>query len=124
MSNYIGIQPETIISALSVRYFYGLRRTDKGELFLGKIDQLSKTDVLTINRLGDIEENFPNFEENVDYFNGRDAEHNIVYDNLYYEQFRWDNRNIFYYINDEGEFVVRINASYNYDTTVSSEGLE
>ena len=35
--------------------------------------------------------------------------HNLVYENLNYEQFRWDDANLVYYINDEGELVVRVN---------------
>ena len=30
--------------------------------------------------------------------------------NLKYEQFRWDDVNLNYYINSEGEFVVRLNS--------------
>jgi hypothetical protein len=124
MSNYIGIQPDTIYSALTVRYFYGLRRTDQGELFIGKVDQLSKTDSVFINNPGPDEENYPNLEEGVDFYEGRDVFHDTIYDNLKYEQFRWDNRNVYYYINSEGELVARINESYTYDETISSEGLE
>lgn len=123
MSNYIGIQPDTIYNALTVRYFYGLRRTDQGELFVGKVDQLSKSDTVDINRPGDTEENYPNLEEGVDFYEGRDIFHDTIYDNLKYEQFRWDNRNIYYYINSEGELVARINESFTYDENASSEGL-
>jgi hypothetical protein len=124
MSNYIGISPDQIYNSVTNRFFYGLRRTDQGELFLGKVDQLKKTDDLSINNPGDPENNFSNFQEGQDFFEGRDANHNLVYKNLNYEQFRWDDRNIFYYINEEGELVVRINESFAYDDNLSSEGIE
>lgn len=124
-ANYIGFTPDQIFSSLlDTRYFYGLRRTDQGELFLGKVDQLSKTDSLQINKPGDPAENFPNFNTGDDFYEGRNPEHVLIYENLVYEQFRWDNRNLYYYVNDEGELVVSINKKINYNNTDSSEGLE
>ena len=38
MSNYTGTTPDHINGAIPDRYFYGLRRTDNGELFVSKID--------------------------------------------------------------------------------------
>ena len=93
---------------LGERYFYGLRRSDEGELFLGKLDQLSLEDTIQINKEGDVEDNFTDFDEGVEFFEGRDSAHNLTYKNLNYEQFRWDDANLFYYVNDEGELVVRI----------------
>jgi hypothetical protein len=122
-ANYIGFTPDQIYSAVQNRFFYGLRRTDQGELFLGKVDQLKKTDTLTINNPGDPTQNFPNYQEGQDFFEGRNTYHNLVYENLNYEQFRWDDRNILYYVNEEGELVLRINASYTYDENSSSDGL-
>lgn len=122
MSNYIGQTPDQILAGISDRYFYGLRRTDNGELFLGKVDALKKTDTLTINNPGDPVNNYPNYEEGQDFFEGRDVYHNIVYENLNYEQFRWDNRNLLYYINNEGELILKINQSHTYDDNSSSDG--
>lgn len=122
MSNYIGFTPDQIFSSITNRFFYGLRRTDDGELFLGKIDALKKTDNLTINNPGDPSQNYPNFEEGQDFYEGRDVYHDLVYENLNYEQFRWDDRNLYYYINDEGELVVKINEGHTYDKNSSSNG--
>jgi len=122
MANYIGFTPEQLYGAVENRFFYGLRRTDQGELFLGKLDQLKNDDNITVNNPGDPEQNYPSYEEGQDFLEGRDAFHNIVYENLNYEQFRWDDRNLYYYINDEGELVVRINQSFTYDESVSSSG--
>ena len=123
MSNYSGTTPDHINGAIPDRYFYGLRRTDEGELFIGKMDQMSTTDSITINKPGDPTKNYPNFDEGQDFYEGRDVNHDIVYENLNYEQFKWDGRNISYYINDEGELIARVNHSFTYDDGSSSNGL-
>mgnify|MGYP001129159357 CR=1 FL=1 len=123
MANYIGFTPEQIYRAVKNRFFYGLRRTDQGELFLGKLDQVKKDDNITLNNPGDPSQNYPNYEEGQDFFEGRDVNHNLVYENLNYEQFRWDDKNIYYYINDEGELVIKINEPHVYDENSSSDGL-
>lgn len=122
-ANYIGFTPDQLLEAVENRFFYGLRRTDNGELFVGKVDQLKATDTLTINKSGDSSQNFENFQEGQDFFEGRNSKHELVYDNLNYEQYRWDDRNISYYVNDNGELVARVNAPYTYDENSSSEGL-
>jgi hypothetical protein len=124
MSNYIGSNPDQIYGAVENRFFYGLRRTDNGEIFVAKADQTKKDASISVNKPGDPSDNFSNFQEGQDFFEGRDVNHNIVYKNLSYEQFRWDNRNIYYYVNNEGELVARINQSFTYDENSSSEGLE
>jgi len=124
MSNYyIGETPDSIIGATSHRYWYGLRRTNEGELFLGKADQLKKEDSITINKAGDPDQNFPGFQEGQNFFEGRDVYHEKVYDNLNYEQYRWDNKNIYYYVNDDGELVLSVNQKHVYDEGDSSNGL-
>lgn len=121
-ANYTGFTPDQLYGAVTNRYFYGLRRTDNGELFLSKADQLKSADTITLNNPGDPTQNYPNFEEGQDFYEGRDVNHNLVYENLNYEQFRWDDRNLYYYVNDEGELVVRINQSITYDENSSSAG--
>ena len=122
-SNYTGFTPDHIYNAVEGRFFYGLRRTDEGELFIGKADQLKTTESITVNNPGDPTQNYPNFEQGQDFYEGRDVNHNLVYENLNYEQFRWDDRNISYYVNDEGELVARVNQNYTYDDNSSSDGL-
>ena len=34
---------------------------------------------------------------------------------------RWDDKNIYYFVNAEGEFVLRINTPYTYATGTSDE---
>lgn len=107
----IGTQPQ---------YFYGLRRNDDGELFLVRVNQLSRTDSLEINNEGDIANNYDNFEVGTDFYENRDVYHNIVFANLIYEQYRWDDRSVYYFINTDGQLVARINTKYTYPTGISS----
>lgn len=100
------------------RYFYGLRRTDDGELYLAKVDQIRANDTITVNNPGTVDGNYENFETGVDFFEGRDVNHNLVYENLNYEQYRWDGRALFYYIDDDGQLVIRINEDYQYPTGI------
>ena len=114
MSNYTGTTPDHLDGAIPDRYFYGLRRTDNGELFIGKMDQMSTTDGVTINNPGDPTKNYPSFQEGQDFYEGRDVNHEKVYKNLKYEQYRWDYQKINYYINQDGNLVARVNDPYDY----------
>ncbi len=117
MTYYIGNETSIteILGADNPRYFYALRRTDDGQLFFAKIDQIKDTESITVNVAGSNENNFESFEYGVDYFDGRLAEdHSRPFPNLYYDQYRWDSKNAYYYINGNGELVVRINQAYPY----------
>ena len=97
------------------RYFYALRRDEQGLLFFAKIDQLTDTGLITINNSGLTEGDYTEFEYGVDFFDGRLLEdHSRPYENLQWDQYRWDNKNVFYYINTAGELIVRINQNYVY----------
>jgi hypothetical protein len=97
------------------RYFYGLRRDDDGMVYFGKIDQVTGTGSIIINIEGLTENNFEEFEYGVDFFDGRlELDHTRPFPNLYWDQYRWDNKNISYYISDEGIFVARVNQAYTY----------
>lgn len=116
-SFYVGGQP-SITELLGVgqpRYFYALRRTEDGTLFFAKIDQLKDTDTITVNKPGPSRDDFTEFEYGVDFFDGRlEEDHSRPFTNLAWDQYRWDNKNINYYVNDEGELVVRINQAFTY----------
>ena len=125
MSYYIGTSPSEVLGGFIKRYFYGLRRNDDGELFLVVSDQLGSGDdnSVVINDIGPSEENFPDFEEGIDFLDGVDENHNVVYDNLRYQQIKWEGRSLLYYIEpDTGVFVQRISEAYTYPTTISSSG--
>jgi hypothetical protein len=88
---------------------------DNATLYFAKIDQLLEDFSLTVNVPGPATGNFENFEYGVDFFEGRiDADHSRPYANLKYDQYRWDGKNCYYYIDAAGELVVRINQSYTY----------
>lgn len=105
----------------SPRYWYALRRNDDGEVFLLRSDQLKDKDSIELNIPGVPSENFEDFEPGIDYFEGVRADHEITYNNLVWTQYRWDNRNLLYYIGEEeGRLIVRINQGYVYPTGHSS----
>ena len=116
MSYYAGqTNIADILGSDNPRYFYALRRDEQGLLYFAKIDQLKDTGTIIINNPGLNENDFSDFEYGVDFFDGRlDEDHSRPYENLYFDQYRWDNKNIFYYINDNGEFVVRVNETFPY----------
>jgi hypothetical protein len=119
MAYYIGdYNVESILGVGVPRFFYGLRKTDDGELYLGRLDQLNPDDVIEVNQPGTPEDNYNDFEVGIDFLEGRDVNHDVVYDNLTYEQYRWDNRNLYYYIDDDGQLVVRISEEYVYPTGI------
>jgi len=117
---YLGTSPDEALGD-SPRYWYALRRNDDGELFLLRSDQLKDKDSIELNIPGPVSENFEDFESGIDYFEGVTANHEIEYDNLNWTQYRWDNRNMLYYIGtDEGRLIQRINQGYVYPTGTSS----
>jgi len=115
---FLGQSITDMVNQTDARYFYGLRRTDDGELFVAKVDQLKSNDSIQLNVEGDQDQNFEDFDQGQDFFEGRNVNHEKVFANLNYEQFRWDNRSISYYIDDSGNLVARINEDYTYPTGV------
>ena len=122
MTQYAGNDVTSVTGNVDGRYMYALRRTDQGELFFTKIDQMESGASIQINLPGDPANNYNDFEQGIDFYEGRDQNHEIVYPNLNYEQLRWDNRHLNYYVNDEGEFVLVFNEAHAYATDVSSDG--
>ena len=117
MSTYYAGQTTVadLLGADNPRYFYAIRRDEQGLLFFAKIDQLKDTSTIIVNDPGLNENDFSDFEYGVDFFDGRlEQDHSRQYSNLHWDQYRWDNKNMFYYINDNGEFVVRVNQEYVY----------
>ena len=122
MSNsnyYLGRDPiETLGN--SPRYWYALRRNEDGELFIVRSDQVTDKESYEINIPGDPTENFENFIPGTDFLDGIKADHEPEYENMYYTQYRWDDRSIFYYVDAQGMLVQRINQGYSYPTGISS----
>ena len=121
MSNYyLGTSPTDLLGD-NPRYFYALRKNSNGSLFIVKSDQLKEFDSIDVNEIGPFEENYTDFEVGVDFFEGINVNHEKMFGNLKYPQYRWDNRSIIYYINEEGELVARINQGYTYQPGVSED---
>jgi hypothetical protein len=116
---YLGTTPTEGLGN-SPRYWYALRKNEDGELFLVRSDQIIDRDAYELNIPGPTEEDFDNFVIGVDYLEGIDITHEPLKENMFYPQYRWDDRSLFYYIDDEGMFVVRINKGYAYPTGISS----
>lgn len=118
---YLGRDPIETLGD-SPRYWYALRRNEDGELFIVRSDQVTDKESYNLNLPGDPIENFEDFEPGVDYFEGVDENHEKVFDNIYYTQYRWDDRSMFYYVDNEGNLVQRIFQGYSYPTGISSNG--
>jgi hypothetical protein len=117
MTYYAGgeISLNDVLGEGNPRYFYALRRTDDGTLYFSKVDQLKDTDTITLNAPGPNSGNFENFEYGIDFFDGRLAtNHSRPYPNLAFDQYRFDGKSCYYYINANGELIVRINQAYTY----------
>jgi len=112
--SYIGNEPQKDFLGGEPRFFYGLRRTDAGTLYFVRIDQVAGNDSVIINNPGNVNDDYTNFASGEDFFEGRDVYHNLVYPNLNYEQMRWDNRSIYYYVDNNGELVARVGQAYSY----------
>lgn len=107
-----------LLGAGNARYYYALRRTEEGDLYFTRVDQLIGDDEIIINNIGLAADDFTEFAIGVDYFDGRNTDHIRPDPNLHPDQYRWDSRSIYYYINAEGELVARVNKAYTYDPNV------
>jgi hypothetical protein len=116
---YLGTTPTEGLGN-SPRYWYALRKNEDGELFLVRSDQIIDRAAYELNIPGPSEEDFDTFVVGTDYLDGIDTTHELVKENMFYPQYRWDDRSLFYYVDNEGMFVVRINKGYSYPTGISS----
>jgi hypothetical protein len=121
MSNYyLGKSPVDLLGD-NPRYFYALRKNENGSLFFLKNDQLTESEAIEINKPGNLNDNYTDFENNVDFYEGINVNHEVIFKNLKYPQYRWDNRSILYYIDNEGQLVARLNQGYQYPEGISEE---
>ena len=107
------------LGPLQQRYFYGLRTADDGTLYFTRVDQWTSQDSIEINKPGSGNEDWEFFEIGVDYFDGKDPlTHEKGTTNLNFDQYRFDSKSVYYYINDNGELIARVNQKYTYPTDV------
>lgn len=115
MTYYIGQGADSGVLGDQKRYLYALYRDDVGDLYYWKIDNLTNDGSYFVNNPGLAQNDFEDFEYGVDFFDGRLADdHSRPYPNLAFDQYRWDNRNIYYYINESGDFCAKINQAHVY----------
>lgn len=104
------------------RFLYALRRvdegSDRGTLYLNRFDQLSSESFEINTPGGDPNEDYVGFAVGSDYYENRREDGTIEYENAKYEQWRWDQRYIAYYINSEGYLVARVGQDYAYPATL------
>jgi hypothetical protein len=116
MSRYIGPSPG------QKTFFYGFSRTNDGELTFTKVDFLADAgEVVVINDLTlrddqEAQYDFPGFD--TDFFDGRNANHELVNQSLKYEQYKFRSADLYYFIDEDGQLVVRINEEYTYPASV------
>jgi hypothetical protein len=118
--NYLGsVGSDGALGPSNQRYFYALRTDEEGNVFFTRIDMHTSSESIEINTPGDANEDWEYFELGVDYFDGKNEEtHERPHDNLNFDQYRFDSRSAYYYINANGELVVRYNQPYNYSSDV------
>lgn len=118
-SYIIGPSVNEFLGSSTDRYFYGLRISEDGTLYVARCDITNGLDDVTIFNMVPPEELNSIEIPGDDYFDGKDPDtHEVASDSLNYQQFRWDSRLISYYINDDGEFVAAIGEDRNYPSDV------
>ena len=70
---FLGQSITDMVNQTNARYFYGLRRTDDGELFIAKVDQLKSNESIIINKEGDPAQNYEDFDEGENFLEGRNV---------------------------------------------------
>jgi hypothetical protein len=123
MTYYIGRNLDSY-NKREERYFYGLKRDDEtGFVSIDKVNldkSLDTLNVVNLDRLTGNHEIFQNLQEGVDFFEGRGVDHELQYDGLNYEQYKWSADDLYYYIDSEGQLSVRINQPYSYPEGVTT----
>lgn len=128
MSNfYLGRSPDTGSVNEEEGFFYGLRRDEvNGWVIVDKINldaSFESVELTDLNSYTGTGREFENFEQGVDFYDGRDASHNLLYDGLKYEQYKWSGDDLYYFINEEGQLCVRVDREYFYSEGVSQTVL-
>jgi hypothetical protein len=120
MNYYVGdVGENSALGPTQTRYFYGLRVDDEGTLYFTRVDQWTSADAVEINKSGSGEDDWQFFEVGIDFFDGKDeVTKEKAHPNLNFDQYRFDPKSIFYYINAQGELIARVNQRYIYPTDV------
>jgi hypothetical protein len=93
---------------------HALRRDSSGMLYYTKVGSAS-TEVGDFHRTDGTQ--YPGFLDGVDYVDETTEERSYVNHSAdKYQQYRFEFRNINYFIDDDGYFVARINGNYDHNT--------
>lgn len=115
MSNFIGISPAPRAAR---KYFYKLTRNNNDELIFTRIDleedfNIEEIIVDPALRTTETQHEFQGF--NTDYVViNIDFDHMIIEESLGRAQYKVRTDDLFYFMNQQGQLVVRINQTYNY----------
>jgi hypothetical protein len=118
--NYLGaVGSESTLGDSGQRYFYALRTDEEGNIYFTRVDMWTSDEAIEVNAPGAVEDDWQHFEIGLDYFEGKNPDTHVKdTPNLNYDQYRFDSKSAYYYINDNGELVVRYNKGYSYPTNV------
>jgi hypothetical protein len=93
---------------------HALRRDSAGMLYYTKVGSAS-TEVADFHRTDGTQ--YPGFLDGVDYVDETTEEKSLVnHPADKYQQYRFEFRNVNYFIDDDGYFVARINGNYDHNT--------
>lgn len=112
MSNYIGEGP---ISRENRKFFYKITRNSDNDLILTKINTNASTEEIVLNdpSIAGEQHVFQGFGTDYTVIN-TDANHEVIDDPLGVSQYMIRNDDVNYYIDENGNFIARINKKYNY----------
>lgn len=119
-THYLGqVGSDTNLGDSQQRYFYALRTDEEGNIYFTRVDMWNSDETIEINSPGSVEDDWQYFEIGLDYFEGKNPDtHEKDTPNLKYDQYRFDSKSAYYYINANGELVVRYGKSYSYPSDV------
>jgi len=102
--------------ANSANYFiYALRRDSDDMLYLTKINTASNETAIDLHRTDGTQ--IPGVTEGVDYVEETTAEKQALNNPAdKYQQIRFDSRNLNYFIDSDGYFVLKLGGTYDYDS--------
>ena len=104
--------------ANSANYFiYALRRDSNDMLYLTKINSASDETAIDLHRTDGTQ--IPGVTEGQDYVEETTAEKQALNNPAdKYQQIRFDRRNVNYYLDSEGYFVLQVNGNHSYSGPV------
>ena len=120
MTYYVGdLGQNSSLGPSEERFFYAIRVDETGTLYFTRVDLWVSTDAIEINAGGPLEDNWDYFELGTDFFDGKDpVSRERTYPNLNYDQYRFGSRSAYYYLNADGDLIVRYNQTYEYTRDV------